>query len=195
MLRVHDVLPRSSIYGPGERFVLWVQGCTLACPGCWNVETWSKKGGSDREVGALVDDVRRSMEEGPLEGISILGGEPLQQAPAVLALIDAVKPMGLSVLLYTGYEPDEYDATMQACHDRSDLLIGGRYVQELRDPFLRWRGSSNQSFTSPTGRYDVTEFDDLQEVEVIIDHETGQLTVTGYPEADLLDLVRSFNAT
>ena len=141
------------------------------------------------------DDLLERLMAIDTEGVTFLGGEPLQQAPAVLALIDAVKPMGLSVLLYTGYEPEEYDATMQACHNRSDLLIGGRYVQELRDPFLRWRGSSNQSFTSPTGRYDVNEFDDLQEVEVVIDHETGQLTVTGYPEADLLDLVRSFNAT
>ena len=189
---MHDVLPRSSIYGPGERWVLWVQGCTLGCKGCWNVETWSRRTGTERTVASLVSELEAAASAGDLEGISLLGGEPLQQAEPVLELIHAAREMGLSVLLYTGYEPEEYDPTMQACHDGSDLVIGGRYVEALRDPFLRWRGSSNQHLVSPTGRYDVEEFEDLQEVEVLIDHDTGQMTVTGYPEADLLHLVQSF---
>ena len=192
MIRVHDVLPRSSIYGPGERWVLWVQGCTLGCKGCWNVETWSRRTGTERTVASLVSELEAAASAGDLEGISLLGGEPLQQAEPVLELIYAAREMGLSVLLYTGYEPEEYDPTMQACHDGSDLVIGGRYVEALRDPFLRWRGSSNQRLVSPTGRYDVDAFEDLQEVEVLIDHDTGQMTVTGYPEADLLHLVQSF---
>ena len=192
MIRVHDVLPRSSIYGPGERWVRWVQGCTLGCKGCWNVETWSRRTGTERTVASLVSELKAAASAGDLEGISLLGGEPLQQAEPVLELIHAAREMGLSVLLYTGYEPEEYDPTMQACHDGSDLVIGGRYVEALRDPFLRWRGSSNQRLVSPTGRYDVEEFEDLQEVEVLIDHDTGQMTVTGYPEADLLHLVQSF---
>lgn len=192
MIRVHDVLPRSSIYGPGERWVLWVQGCTLGCKGCWNVETWSRRTGTERTVASLVSELEAAASAGDLEGISLLGGEPLQQAEPVLELIHAAREMGLSVLLYTGYEPEEYDPTMQACHDGSDLVIGGRYVEALRDPFLRWRGSSNQRLVSPTGRYDVDAFEDLQEVEVLIDHDTGQMTVTGYPEADLLHLVQSF---
>ena len=192
MIRVHDVLPRSSIYGPGERWVLWVQGCTLGCKGCWNVETWSRRTGTERTVASLVSELEAAASAGDLEGISLLGGEPLQQAEPVLELIYAAREMGLSVLLYTGYEPEEYDPTMQACHDGPDLVIGGRYVAALRDPFLRWRGSSNQRLVSPTGRYDVDAFEDLQEVEVLIDHDTGQMTVTGYPEADLLHLVQSF---
>lgn len=194
MIRVHDVLPRSSIYGPGERWVLWVQGCTLGCKGCWNVETWSRRTGTERTVASLVSELEVAASAGDLEGISLLGGEPLQQAEPVLELIHAAREMGLSVLLYTGYEPEEYDPTMQACHDGSDLVIGGRYVEALRDPFLRWRGSSNQRLVSPTGRYDVDAFEDLQEVEVLIDHDTGQMTVTGYPEADLLRLVQAFQA-
>lgn len=192
MIRVHDVLPRSSIYGPGERWVLWVQGCTLGCKGCWNVETWSRRTDTERTVASLLSELEAAASAGDLEGISLLGGEPLQQAEPVLELIHAAREMGLSVLLYTGYEPEEYDPTMQACHDGSDLVIGGRYVEALRDPFLRWRGSSNQRLVSPTGRYDVDAFEDLQEVEVLIDHDTGQMTVTGYPEADLLQLVQSF---
>ena len=151
MIRVHDVLPRSSIYGPGERWVLWVQGCTLGCKGCWNVETWSRRTGTERTVASLVSELEAAASAGDLEGISLLGGEPLQQAEPVLELIHAAREMGLSVLLYTGYEPEEYDPTMQACHDGSDLVIGGRYVEALRDPFLRWRGSSNQRLVSPTG--------------------------------------------
>lgn len=180
---VHDVLPSSSVYGPGKRWVLWVQGCTLACEGCWNVETWSRRRGQERTVSSLVEDIKANMEG--LEGITVLGGEPLQQPDAVLSLMQQAKELGLTVMLYTGYEPHEYTPVMQACHDASDLLIGGRYVAEQRDPSLRWRGSTNQSFISPTGRYDPSSFEDFEEVEIIIDHDTGQITMTGYPDEEL----------
>ena len=97
MIRVHDVLPRSSIYGPGERWVLWVQGCTLGCKGCWNVETWSRRTGTERTVASLVSELEAAASAGDLEGISLLGGEPLQQAEPVLELIHAAREMGLSV--------------------------------------------------------------------------------------------------
>ena len=99
-------------------------------------------------MSSLVEDIKANMEG--LEGITVLGGEPLQQPDAVLSLMQQAKELGLTVMLYTGYEPHEYTPVMQACHDASDLLIGGRYVAEQRDPSLRWRGSTNQSFISPT---------------------------------------------
>ena len=97
---VHDVLPSSSVYGPGKRWVLWVQGCTLACEGCWNVETWSRRSGQERTVSSLVEDIKANMEG--LEGITVLGGEPLQQPDAVLSLMQQAKELGLTVMLYTG---------------------------------------------------------------------------------------------
>lgn len=176
------------MYGPGKRWVLWVQGCDLGCEGCWNVSTWSRRKGEWRSVDSLLQDIKANM--GGLEGITLLGGEPLQQAEASLDLIQQAKALGLTVMLYTGYEPREYTPAMQACHDASDLLIGGRYVQELRDPSLRWRGSSNQSFISPTGAYQPELIENAEEVEFIIDHDTGQVTMTGYPDVEMQDFLK-----
>ncbi len=183
-IRVHDIVPRSGVYGPGTRWVLWVQGCSLACPGCWNKPTWPEGGGESRDVGDLLGEIAST--EG-IEGITILGGEPLQQAEAVLELIEGTRCMGLTVMLYTGHEPEEFDAAMRACYESSDIAITGRYVEALRDPGLLWRGSSNQSIESPTGVYSDLDPEEAREVEVIIDHETGQVTLTGYPDEGLLE--------
>lgn len=137
---------------------------------------------------SLLQDIKANM--GGLEGITLLGGEPLQQAEATLDLIQQAKALGLTVMLYTGYEPHEYTPTMQACHDASDLLIGGRYVQKLRDPTLRWRGSTNQCFISPTGVYQPESIQNAEEVEFIIDHDTGQVTMTGYPDVEMQDFLK-----
>jgi len=155
------------------------------------VNTWTVKSGIIRTVDALMEDLQNSLEG--LEGVTILGGEPLQQAEATLELIKRVKALNLTVMLYTGYEQHEYTATMRECHDLSDLVIGGRYIQELRNPELRWRGSTNQKIISPTGRYNPEEFEDWEEVEIIIDHDSGEITMTGYPDEDLEILIRNYD--
>jgi len=154
------------------------------------VNTWTVKTGITRTVDSLIEELQNSLEG--LEGVTILGGEPLQQAEATLELIKQVKALNLTVMLYTGYEQNEYTATMRECHDLSDLVIGGRYIQELRNPELRWRGSTNQKIISPTGRYNPEEFEDWEEVEITIDHDSGEITMTGYPDEDLEILIRDF---
>ena len=155
----------------------------MACEGCWNTETWSKRGGTLRTVESLLREIG---ETGEIEGITILGGEPLQQAEPVLALIEGAGKLGFTVMLYTGYEPHEFDGVMQACYDASDFVITGWYVAEQRDLGLLWRGSANQVIESPTGRYADLEFEEAQEVEFLIDHETGQVTILGYPDEQIL---------
>ena len=143
-------LDRSEIYGPGLRAVFWTQGCNLACKGCWNTQYWSKKGGDNIQVSTLLEEL--DLIDG-IEGITLLGGEPLQQSEASLELIQGCKEKGLTVFLYTGYDPSEFDDTMQQCFDLSDIAVTGRFVQELRDTTLRWRGSRNQqviSYPTPT---------------------------------------------
>jgi anaerobic ribonucleoside-triphosphate reductase activating protein len=187
MINIHSLEPRSTIYGPGERFIIWVQGCTLACKGCWNVETWDANNGQKMDITKLLHLIQD--EEG-LEGITILGGEPLQQAPVVLELINLVRSTGLSIFLYTGYEINEFDEIMQDCFDKSDIVITGRYVNELRNTGLRWRGSENQQIHFPTERYQGMEIIDGTDVEILIDQDTGLITILGYPDPQLLREIR-----
>ncbi len=117
-----------------------------------------------------------------VEGITLLGGEPLQQAETVLALIHEVKSEGLSVFLYTGYQKKEFTPTMKECVALSDIVISGRYVDQKRNPHLRWRGSSNQIIEFPTDRYSSLPINEVREVEVHIGQ--GNAMIYGYPTED-----------
>lgn len=184
-IRIGYRLDRSEIYGPGLRSVIWVQGCTLACKGCWNTQYWSAKGGNEIQVSQLLKEIQ-SLDD--IEGITLLGGEPLQQPKASLELIKGAKSLGLSVFLYTGYELSEFDETMLACFNLSDIAVTGRYVQEFRDTGLRWRGSRNQQVHFISDVYDETVLTEQTEVEFHV-LPTGEIQIVGYAEEDLSMLV------
>lgn len=180
-------LDHSEIYGPGIRSVFWTQGCTLACKECWNTQYWSSRGGSEIEVSKILNELDQL--EG-IEGITLLGGEPLQQSEASLELIRGCKEMGLSVFLYTGYDLSEFDETMQACFDLSDIAVTGRFVQELRDTTLRWRGSRNQQVHFISDLYDDSVLQEQTEVECHI-LPNGEIRMVGYAEPELSKLLEA----
>ena len=181
-------LDRSEIYGPGLRAVFWTQGCNLACKGCWNTQYWSKKGGNTILVSRLLEEL--DSIDG-IEGITLLGGEPLQQAEASLQLIKGCKEKGLTVFLYTGYEPNEFDANMQQCFDLCDIAVTGRFVQELRDTTLRWRGSTNQQVHFISKAYDDSVLKEQTEVECHI-LPNGEIRMVGYAEEELASMIGGF---
>jgi len=184
-LRIGHRLDRSEIYGPGVRSVLWLQGCTLACKGCWNTQYWSAKGGDVIEVSQILKELDK-LED--IEGITLLGGEPLQQAEATLELIEGCKERGLSIFLYTGYDPSEFDTIMQDCFDASDIAVTGRFVQELRDTTLRWRGSRNQQVHFISDAYDESVLQEQTEVECHI-LPSGEIRMVGYAEPELIQII------
>jgi len=80
-LRIAQKIPDTEAEGPGVRFAVWVQGCTLRCPGCCNPEMFVHgKGGFEVEPSALAAEV---LATPAVEGLSILGGEPFEQAAEV----------------------------------------------------------------------------------------------------------------
>jgi hypothetical protein len=121
-LRSHGFLPHSRANGPGPRAVIWVQGCSLGCPGCFNPETHSLDGG---EVVAVDDLFQRIIALGDsIEGLTISGGEPLQQRAAVTELLRRLKSeTNLSVVLFTGFTWEEV-TKMGAMECRSDEVSG-----------------------------------------------------------------------
>lgn len=180
----------STIYGPGLRYVIWTQGCTLACKGCWNKQFWPK-GGTPVTITDLVKEI---LQVKGIEGITILGGEPLQQANATLELIRSVKAVGQTVFMYTGYEPEEFDETMQACFDSSDIVVTGRYIESQRNVNLRWRGSTNQMVHCPTGRYSLSELIEQNEVEIVVNQD-GTIELYGYPDSEISEWIVNQSAT
>jgi len=177
-LRIYAFVPFSRANGPGVRAVVWVQGCSLGCPGCFNPETHPFSGG---EIVSVDELFYRILALGDaIEGITVSGGEPLQQRRPLLALLRRVREETyLSVLVFTGYTWDEVqrmpDAeALLAC---IDVLIAGRYDQTqhlARD----LRGSANKTVHFLTDRYTMSDLAAVPVVEVIIASD-GEITVTG----------------
>ncbi len=181
-LRVHDFLPHSRANGPGVRAVVWVQGCTLGCPGCFNPETHSQEGGYLVRVDDLADRIVALARAGGVEGVSVSGGEPLQQRGALLALLHRVRrETALSVVLFTGYTRAEIEGMAEADEllDSVDVLVAGRYdvTRRIAAP-LDLRGSANQSVELLTGRYTLEDLRRVPPAEVIITPQ-GEAVVSG----------------
>src|SRR5436190_19312571 len=96
-LRVAQIVPCTEAEGPGKRFALWFQGCPLRCPGCCNPEMLPFEGGEARTLDEVVSLLRETATEHALEGITLLGGEPLAHATAGTALAKAAHALGLNV--------------------------------------------------------------------------------------------------
>ena len=135
--------------GPGVRVSLFVSGCRHHCKGCFNAETWDFHYGQPY-TGETEDEILKALSFAYIEGFTLLGGEPFepenqQELVKLLKKIRETFPEK-SIWCYTGYS---FERIMQrpklACLlPYIDVLVDGRFVWELRDESLRFRGSSNQ---------------------------------------------------
>lgn len=154
-LQVAHRVACSEAEGPHRRFALWVQGCTLACPGCCNPELFPAAGGQRVAVAALVDELAAARREYGVEGLTVLGGEPLEQLEGVTALCVAARGLGLGVLVFTGHTLEELEARPggAALLASVDTLVDGRFEAGRRDTERRFIGSRNQRLLHRSARY------------------------------------------
>src|SRR5271154_2273878 len=103
MLRVAQVIPCTEAEGPGRRFALWFQGCPLRCPGCCNPEMLPFEGGSRLCLDDVLAQIDAAHRDHGIEGITLLGGEPLAHAIEAASLARAVQQHGLTVMVFSGY--------------------------------------------------------------------------------------------
>jgi len=178
VLRLHHFLPVSQVNGPGRRAVLWVQGCTLGCPGCFNPETHTGQQGETVTVDTLLE--RICGLEGRIDGITISGGEPLQQRRGLESLLSRVRvETGLSVVLFSGYTWEEIQGMPRADELLAlvDVLLAGRYDQRQRvaDGLL---GSANKTIHLLSPRYSLADLEAVPQAEVIVGTD-GELIFSG----------------
>ena len=177
-LRLHAFLPRSRANGPGVRAVVWVQGCSLGCPGCFNPLTHAFSGG---EVVAVDELFQRVVRLGPeIQGLTLSGGEPFQQREAVAALLARIRrETNLSVIVFTGYTWAEVQAMPKAGGLLADVdvLIAGRY--EAAERVARGlRGSANKTIHLLTPRYTLADLEGTPTGEIVL-RPDGQLILSG----------------
>src|SRR5436305_4526802 len=94
-VQIAQVIPVTEAEGPGLRFALWLQGCPLRCPGCCNPEMLPFEGGTPMGLAEILGLVEEAAEQG-VEGITLLGGEPLAHAAGAALLAREVQARGLS---------------------------------------------------------------------------------------------------
>jgi anaerobic ribonucleoside-triphosphate reductase activating protein len=172
---VHATESRSRANGPGARFVVWFQGCTLGCPGCFNPATHASAG-SERSVDELLAEIATTPG---IEGVSLSGGEPMQQPAAARALAEGARALGLSTLMFSGYTLDELRALDggPAVLAALDVVIDGRYVAGER--FAEGlRGSANQRIRLLTDRYTLADIEATPVAEIRIGRD-GAAILTG----------------
>lgn len=170
MINVNHIEKGNYVNGPGKRFVLWVQGCSLGCRGCWNPDTWNA------EPRLLINEdelFRMISEEEGIEGVTFTGGEPFHQAAALSTLAARIKTethLGLQV--FTGFEPEELSSSDQiSLLGYVDILVAGRFDSS--------KPNNNQKVLNLKGAYLNWEYNN-GEVEVDL-HENGDIRLTGYP--------------
>jgi anaerobic ribonucleoside-triphosphate reductase activating protein len=183
--RIHAVLARSAANGPGLRFVIWSQGCTLACPGCFNPGTHPPddgEPGSAEELAALVLGKDDGSKDDGIEGVTLTGGEPLEQPAAVARFCELIRAGGdLGIVILTGFTRREIaaDPARERAVRDADMVLAGRY-NAGRHLGSGLRGSDNKEYWARTARYSPADFTAAPDVELIVAPD-GSVTVTGMP--------------
>jgi anaerobic ribonucleoside-triphosphate reductase activating protein len=173
------------LYGPGKRLLLFTQGCSLHCKGCVNKHLWQFGVGANitvEEVLGLCQDV---------EGITLHGGEPLDQSEGVLEIVKVLKSAGKTVILFTGYQYKELSKSSQKrVWSLSDLVVSGRYIEEKRNIYLQFRGSTNQRVYRHKGKYKDYQIKDGKSVAIIRLNENGEMQSRGFRNQELEELLQ-----
>jgi anaerobic ribonucleoside-triphosphate reductase activating protein len=195
-LQVGAFEPRSRVNGPGVRAVVWVQGCGQRCPGCFNPGFLPREGGRRVGVGEVTGWIvaANRSADGPIEGVTFSGGEPLDQAEPLAAVARAARTLGLGILVFTGYSRAELEEgrepvwreLIQCC----DLLVAGPYAQD-RPGAHSLLASGNQELIHVTDRYRGALGSGLRKQTEFRIAADGSTRITGFPQTALLAAIKA----
>jgi len=147
---LYDLYHNSLVDGPGRRSVIQVAGCSLRCPGCYVPQTHKRENGSLVSISSIVKKIVASRPKH--DGVTILGGEPFDQAASVAELVSRLKNLGIHITVYTGNTIDTLigrkDKSIDYILTHIDLLIDGPFIRQLKKDAGEYRGSRNQRVIS-----------------------------------------------
>jgi anaerobic ribonucleoside-triphosphate reductase activating protein len=185
-MRIHRYLSLTTVNGPGKRFTLWMQGCLRNCEGCFNPQTHNPDGGTEIPAEKIVTLIPKD-----IDGITISGGEPFDQAAELSKFLELVSIKKLHCLIYTGYRYEELKAMksqqINRCLELTDILIDGEYKQRIPQKHF-WAGSGNQRILILEHGAIVQELRAEEEIfyneELIVDND-GNIIATGFVDSRL----------
>ncbi len=186
-MRVFGITHNTRVNGPGRRTTVHLAGCHIHCKGCFSQHTWDSDESHEMPLDTLLENIYR----GAPDGVSLSGGEPLEQAEALRGLLlrlregdrDGTHPLPRGVLVFTGktlaqaYHVPEW-SDIQAL---IDCAIIGPYMESRKlHPPQQLRSSSNQVAYSYSDKIRLADLDRLPVVEVHI-APGGNATLLGFP--------------
>ena len=192
-------MAKSRANGPGVRAVIWVQGCTIGCPGCYNAFTHPHVKNQLRNPAILATWVN-SIDG--IEGVTFSGGEPFEQAEAIVATIEAInlsREIPISVFIFSGFKYSYLQSSGSPKVKRLlglvDMLSTGPFLMEHCDTNLLWRGSSNQQLVYLSERYSQSEEEKWRQEspveELVINDDVIQRTGFEGPRGKLVKAVEA----
>lgn len=132
--------------GPGVRVSIFTQGCAFHCPGCFNSETWDFNGGKEYND-EVIEHILDLCDKDYIEGLSILGGEPLHPNNILgterLAKKFKERFPNKNIWLWSGYLYEEY-ICKQNIINYLDVIVDGQFDIKKSSPLLKYKGSANQ---------------------------------------------------
>lgn len=136
-----DIIPGTSVDGPGLRTSIYIAGCNHHCPQCHNPQTWDFNAGKEM----TVDDIMEVVEYNGFN-VTLTGGDPLFSIPQITPLLKAIHEAGYTAWLYTGFTFEQAIGLpgIGAILPFLEAIVDGPFVNDLRDVSLHFRGSSNQ---------------------------------------------------
>lgn len=140
-LRVLDIIPGTSVDGPGLRTSIYLAGCPHHCPGCHNPQSWDFNGGHQMTVMDILEEVERHGFN-----VTFSGGDPIYQFRPLTRLAEKLTKRGYTIWCYTGFRFEELlaNADIVPLLKRLEVVVDGPFVEALKDSSLLFRGSSNQ---------------------------------------------------
>jgi anaerobic ribonucleoside-triphosphate reductase activating protein len=191
-LPIAQIVPCTEAEGPGRRFALWFQGCPLRCPGCCNPEMLPFTGGTAVSLRNVIEQIEDAGHEHGIEGVTLLGGEPLAHAAGAAALALAVRERSLTVMVFSGYTLEEArqspDPAIAEFLARTDILVDGPYLRDQPETRRRWIGSANQRIHFFSDHYRADDPRWLLPNTLEIRLRGPELTVNGFPARSAVGL-------
>lgn len=141
MIEISGIIKESFLDGIGIRTVIFFQGCEHACPGCQNPHTQKKGNGAYVTIPYILSVIESDELS---KGVTFSGGCPLCNAENIISLAKELKEKGYNIWCYCGEKIEELKGKQLELLRYIDVLVDGKYMKELRDDTLAFRGSKNQ---------------------------------------------------
>ncbi len=175
------VVDNEHLYGCGKRVLLFLQGCSIHCSGCVNKHLWEFGVGKN----ATTEEIEKFCQDNQVEGITLHGGEPLDQADGLYPILKELKNKEYTVILFTGYNKKELNTIQKKVWNLSDIVVCGRFDINKRNVYLQFRGSTNQRVIRRKGKYKDYKIVDGETVALLTVNRNGNLNIKGFYTEDV----------